>query len=193
MKKPIIVNIFGGPGSGKSTTAAGVFNKLKLTGVNCEIVTEFAKDLTWKKDLNSLKNQIYIFGQQHDRMFHLKEQVDVIITDSPIIMGLIYTDYDKVSPSFEQLVVDEFNRPEAENLNIFIKRVKPYNPSGRNQTEEEAKEKDQDIINLFNKYQINVSFVNGDEDADFIISQEVLKMLGQVEEEKIENKINSLK
>jgi adenylate kinase family enzyme len=186
MKTPIIVNLFGGPGSGKSTTAAGVFNKLKLAGVNCEIVTEFAKHITWKKDLNTLKNQIYVFAKQHDRMFHLKEQVDVIITDSPIIMGLIYTDYDKVSPSFEQLVVDEFNRPEAENLNIFIKRVKPYNPSGRSQSEEEAKEKDQDIINLFNKYQINASFVNGDEDADSIISREVLKMLGQVDKEKIE-------
>ena len=32
MKKPIIVNLFGGPSSGKSTTAAGLFHKLKIQG-----------------------------------------------------------------------------------------------------------------------------------------------------------------
>lgn len=182
MKKPIIVNLFGGPGSGKSTTAAGVFNKLKLAGVNCEIVTEFAKHVTWKKDLNTLKNQIYVFAKQHDRMFHLKEQVEVIITDSPIIMGLIYTDWDKVSASFEQLVVDEFNREDSENINIFINRVKPYNPSGRNQTAEEAIAKDNDIYKLLNKYNIDYSFVDGDEDASDIIAKHVLKTLKVVEE-----------
>ena len=179
MKIPIIVNLFGGPGSGKSTTAAGVFNKLKLAGVNCEIVTEFAKHVTWKKDLNTLRNQIYVFAKQHDRMFHLKEQVDVIITDSPIIMGLIYADWNNVSLSFEQLVVDEFNRTDAKNLNLFINRVKPYNPSGRNQTEEEAKEKDKDIFNLLDKYNTLFDVIDGDEYADRIIADIVLKMLGK--------------
>lgn len=190
MKKPIIVNLFGGPGSGKSTTAAGVFNKLKLAGVNCEIVTEFAKHVTWKKDLNTLKNQIYVFAKQHDRMFHLKEQVEVIITDSPIIMGLIYTDWNKVSASFEQLVVDEFERPDAINVNIFINRVKPYNPSGRNQTAEEAIAKDKDIYKLLNKYSIDYTYVDGDEDAAADIAKHVLGMLNVEKTEAISIKIS---
>lgn len=185
MKKPIIVNLFGGPGSGKSTTAAGVFNKLKLAGVNCEIVTEFAKHVTWKKDLNTLKNQIYVFAKQHDRMFHLKEQVNVIITDSPIIMGLIYTDWNTVSKSFEQLVVDEFARPDAINVNIFINRVKPYNPSGRNQTVDEAIEKDNDIYKLLNKYSIDYTYVDGDEDAAGDIAKHILGMLNDEKTETV--------
>jgi adenylate kinase family enzyme len=185
MKKPIIVNLFGGPGSGKSTTAAGVFNKLKLAGVNCEIVTEFAKHVTWKKDLNTLRNQIYVFAKQHDRMFHLKEQVDVIITDSPIIMGLIYTDWSTVSESFEQLVVDEFARPDAVNVNIFINRVKPYNPIGRNQTAEEAIAKDNDIYKLLNKYSIDYTYVDGDEDAARDITKHILGMLNVEKTETI--------
>lgn len=39
-----VINLFAGPGSGKSTTCAGVFNKLKLAGINCEMALEYAKD-----------------------------------------------------------------------------------------------------------------------------------------------------
>ena len=164
-KKTIIVNLFGGPGSGKSTTAAGLFHMLKINGVNCELVTEFAKHITWKEDFNTLKNQIYVFAKQHDRMFHLKDKVDVIITDSPIIMGLSYCNWDLMSRSFEQLVVDEFNRTDAVNINYFINRVKEYNPSGRSQTEEEAKEKDMEIKTLLNKYDVSFQTIDGDENA----------------------------
>jgi hypothetical protein len=164
-KKTIIVNLFGGPGSGKSTTAAGLFHQLKINGINCELVTEFAKHITWKEDFNTLKNQIYVFAKQHDRMFHLKDKVDVIITDSPIIMGLSYCNWDLMSRSFEQLVVDEFNRTDAVNINYFINRVKEYNPSGRSQTEEEAKEKDMEIKTLLNKYDVSFQTIDGDENA----------------------------
>ena len=164
-KKTIIVNLFGGPGSGKSTTAAGLFHKLKINGINCELVTEFAKHITWKEDFNTLKNQIYVFAKQHDRMFHLKDKVDVIITDSPIIMGLSYCNWDLMSRSFEQLVVDEFNRDDAVNINYFINRVKDYNPSGRSQTEEEAKEKDLEIKTLLNKYDVPFQTIDGNETA----------------------------
>ena len=163
--KTIIVNLFGGPGSGKSTTAAGLFHKLKINGINCELVTEFAKHITWKEDYNTLKNQIYVFAKQHDRMFHLKGKVDVIITDSPIIMGLSYCNWDIIPHSFEQFVVDEFNNPNAVNINYFINRVKKYNPSGRSQTEEEAKEKDMQIKSLLNKYDVSFDTIDGDEQA----------------------------
>jgi tRNA uridine 5-carbamoylmethylation protein Kti12 len=163
MGKTIIVNLFGGPSSGKSTTAAGLFHKLKISGVNCELVTEFAKHITWKEDFNTLKNQIYVFAKQHDRIFHLKDKVDVIITDSPTIIGLSYCNWDLMSRSFEQFVIDEFNRDDSVNVNYFINRVKEYNPSGRNQTEEEAKEKDVEIKTLLNKYDIPFDVINGDE------------------------------
>lgn len=42
----LVVNLFGGPGSGKSTGAAYVFARLKMLGYNAELVTEFAKDKT---------------------------------------------------------------------------------------------------------------------------------------------------
>jgi len=180
MINTIVINLFGGPGAGKSTTAAGLFHKLKINGVNCELVTEFAKHLTWKEDFKSLDNQLYVFAKQHDRMHHLKGKVDVIITDSPIIMGLSYCDWTKVSKSLEQLVVDEFNRPELVNCNYFINRVKEYNPSGRNQTEDEAKLKDEDIFSLLGKYNVDFNQIDGDENAVNILSNIILDKIARV-------------
>lgn len=177
MGKTLIVNLFAGPGSGKSTTAAGVFHNLKINGVNCELVTEFAKHITWREDFNTLKNQLYVFAKQHDRMFHLKDKVDVIITDSPIVMGLIYVDWSTISRSFETLVVDEFYRPDCKNVNYFINRVKPYNPSGRSQTEDEAKVKDQEIKDLLSHYRIDYDSIDGAEGAVEEISNKIMKLL----------------
>jgi uridine kinase len=43
-KKSLIVNIYGMPSAGKSTTAAGVFSELKWLNIDCELATEYAKD-----------------------------------------------------------------------------------------------------------------------------------------------------
>jgi adenylate kinase family enzyme len=50
----LFVNLFGSPGTGKSTMAASIFAELKWRGVDCEIVTEYAKELTWKAKKESV-------------------------------------------------------------------------------------------------------------------------------------------
>lgn len=136
----IVVNLFGGPGSGKSTMAARVFSELKEIGHNAELVTEYAKDLTWQKSTYVLGNQIHIFGEQQHRLWRLQEGVDIVVTDSPLVQGLLYC---KPSETFTKLVLEEVGK--FDNINIRLKRTKPYNPKGRNQTEEEARNLDLEI------------------------------------------------
>jgi len=132
---PLIVNLYGGPGTGKSTTAAGVFSMLKLHDVNCELVTEFAKDLTWEGRSVALGNQVYILGKQYHKIFRLLEDVDVIITDSPLLLGIVY---DKSgSAAFKEFIMELHHAHSS--MNIFLKREKKYNPKGRGQNEDEAK------------------------------------------------------
>lgn len=89
-KKVCSINLFGAPGAGKSTLAAIVFAKLKMMGINCELVTEFAKDKVWEKNNEALSNQIYIFAKQYYRMSRCAGQVDVIVTDSPLFLSPFY-------------------------------------------------------------------------------------------------------
>lgn len=133
--KTIVINLYGGPGCGKSTIAALVFGKLKQKGINCELVTEYAKDKVWEESYTTLKNQIYVFGKQLHRMWRLNNKVNVIITDSPLPLSIIYDSEKDVN--FENLVMSEFNK--FDNFNIIINRSTKYQIEGRYQTEEEAK------------------------------------------------------
>lgn len=161
MKKPIVVNLFAGPGAGKSTAAAYIFSQLKMKGVNCELITEFAKDKTWEKNYSALRCQEYVFGKQSYKMDRCRDQVDVIITDSPLPLGIFYNQNPVLGRHYESLVMDVFNT--YDNLNFFINRKKPYNPVGRNQTEEEAKEIDERIKIFCQKHDISYLIKDGTE------------------------------
>lgn len=141
-KDTIVFNLFGGPSVGKSTTAAGVFSLLKLHDVDCEQVTEFAKDLVWEERHKTFKDQHYIFGKQYHRMWRLKGNVDVMITDSPLLLSMIYRP-EKYGDSFVNNVIETINW--FDNRNIILRRTKKYNQNGRNETEYEAKEVDKAV------------------------------------------------
>ena len=78
MKRPIVVNLTGAPGAGKSTGAAKIFSELKMLGINCELVSEVAKDVTWEHNTTALSCQEYIFGKQSYRLARCRNDVDVI-------------------------------------------------------------------------------------------------------------------
>ena len=137
MKKTLVINFYGGPGSGKSTTAARIFSELKDKGYNVELATEYAKDMTWQKSFHVLGNQVYIFAKQQHRIWRLDGMVDMIITDSPLLNSLVYGD---TSDTFKSLVIEEYwKRP---TFDVYLNRVKEYNPAGRSQHLEEAIEID---------------------------------------------------
>lgn len=144
MKNTLIVNLYGGPGTGKSTGAAYIFSMLKMAGVDCEYVQEYAKDRTWQHDMFPLKKcQLYVTGKQALRIVRLDGQVEVIITDSPILLGALYTD----EQPYKDICIYEHCKYKNQ-INVFLKRLKKYNPNGRNQTENEAKEIDDKIYAL---------------------------------------------
>lgn len=185
MKKPIVVNLFAGPGAGKSTAAAYIFSQLKMKGINCELITEFAKDKTWEKNYSALRCQEYVFGKQSYKMDRCRDQVDVIITDSPLPLGIFYNQNPVLGRHYESLVMDVFNT--YDNLNFFINRKKPYNPVGRNQTEEEAKEIDERIKTFCQQHDISYLIKDGTELGYIDIVDITLKYIkDNAEMEKLE-------
>jgi len=170
----LVINLLAGPGAGKSTTAAGVFRNLKKMGINAELVPEYAKDLTWESRDMALDNQIYVLGKQYHRLFRVMDQVEVIITDSPLIFGAIYAP-EPYFAHFTPLVVELFK--SMRRMSYFIDRTKPYNPAGRKQTEAEAKEVDRVVHRFLNEHDIAFKTVPGNDDGEDIITNEVLEVL----------------
>ena len=142
-----VINLWGGPGCGKSTTAAGLFSLMKMRGHNVELVTEHAKDLTYDKDWDALKRQDDILYEQHDRQKRLMGHVDYAITDSPLPLSIIYGGPKYfLDMNFVESVMEFFRL--FDNHNIMLKRVKPYSHYGRKESGDEAQEIDEKCVAL---------------------------------------------
>ncbi len=181
-KETLIVNLFAGAGAGKSTLAASVFSLLKWNGVSCELVTEFAKDMVWDEAYKILDNQVYVFGQQLRRLERLIGKIDVVVTDSPLLLSIIYNQ-GKYSQTFDALVLDVFNR--FRNLNYYVIRQKPYYQTGRVQTEQEAREIDFKLFDLLRSNQIPCKAILGDMKSIDVILNDILEKLE--DKERIES------
>lgn len=141
-----VINMFAGPGAGKSTIAAGLFAAMKNAGHRVELVTEVAKDFTWGREWGKLENQLLLLGLQDERLRRLEGQVDWAITDSPLPTGLAY-----MGPEYAEWLTDAvwgaYDR--YQNFDVLIRRCKPYARHGRSQTEQEAMDLDQKLADIW--------------------------------------------
>ena len=155
-----------------------IFAELKKRGVNAELVTEFAKDKTWEGNAMALGCQEYVFGKQSYRLARCKADVDVIVTDSPLPLSILYTSDPVllVDDAFQQVVMNVFN--SYNNLNYYVNRVKPYNPKGRNQTEDESRVLAAGLKSLLEENGIVHEEINGDDEGYAAVVEEVAEWLG---------------
>ena len=157
--KSVVINLIGSPGTGKSTIASELFAKMKWLGFDVELVSEYAKELVWEERNETFKNELYLFAKQHHRLFRLNGKVKYVITDRPLILSLFYNQkYGDNSQQFRDMVLHEVDK--FENINIFLKRTKPYVTKGRNQTEEES--------DAFSEEMLRICQENTDESKIFI-------------------------
>lgn len=116
-----VINLFGNPGSGKSTTASYLFSELKAKGYEVELVVDVAKDLVWDNDLYRLSNQLLVFSNQLQKLDRLIDKVDYAITDSPLLMQIgFYKERHLPAPKqFKKLCIAYNNY--YNNINIMLK------------------------------------------------------------------------
>lgn len=176
----LIVNLLGAPCAGKSTTRAGVFHRLKRSGVNVEEATGEAKDMTYEERHLTLRCQPYIFAKQLRNLERMIGKIDVIVTDGPIILSLFYTKKyrsDYYGPTFDAFVLAQHRR--LGGMNYFINRTGPYSPIGRNQTEAEADQIAEDLKTMLNENEIAFQDVDDGPDLHERIALDVIvKLMG---------------
>lgn len=146
-----VINLFAGPGAGKSIMATDVYSRIRWAGVNAEIALEYAKELVYAKDMGKLQNQVYITGQQLQRLVRLNGQVEVIVCDSPILLSTFY-DKNKSVP-LRELCLEQFNK--FNNVNFFINRNDLlFESEGRIHDLQESKRKDRQIKAFLDTFEI---------------------------------------
>lgn len=169
-KKLTVINFFSGPGSGKSTIAAGVFCKMKKNNMKVELVHEVAKDFIWDETYHMFTEQDYIFAEQHRLIRRLvRHDIDYAVVDSSLVLGLLYMP-DWYPKSLSTLILEVFNT--YTNINIFIQRNHKfqYVEEGRNETYEQAIEKDEQMRHMLADCGIPYkSFLNEERVEDRIV------------------------
>ena len=150
-KKTIVINIAGGPGTGKTTLAAELFYMLKEKGYDVENVSEFAKELVWEGRNEAFDDRLYMHGEQNHRLLQMNGKLDYIITDSPLFLTSVYNNYylkNKFSESYNKMIdnvtLETFNL--YNNRVYLINRNTDYKTSGRREDIKTAKKIDKAII-----------------------------------------------
>lgn len=159
--RALVVNCFGGPSVGKSTMALGVTFALKLMQIPVEIVPEVAKEMLLEgRKRPLLEWQAYVTAKQHRNLDRSRKDVEVVVTDSPILTGCFYKS-SGYSDLFDQFWLERHR--EMYSINFLITRdySRPYDPIGRYQTEEQAKQVDLNISEWLTRYGVGHHIIEG--------------------------------
>lgn len=140
------INFFGGPGTGKSTSASWLFAALKLKHASVELVSEYAKFWAYQKRKIHKYDQLYLFGKQMQNEYKLLVNgVKNTITDSPVLLSAVYAELSgskEIAKNLQNISI-EYDR-DFPCFNIILDRGdKLYVEEGRYQTKEEAQKVDQ--------------------------------------------------
>ena len=151
--KPLIINFIGEPGAGKSWAAWYISAKLKQNGFKVEYLSEFAKSKLYEHSEKVFTCEPYIFGKQLYKMHSMSDEVDIIVTDSPIILPHFYEKDEQAKELLKQLELYHFN--QFNNLNICLMRDHDYKKEGRFQTEDQAKQLHNEMMDFLMKNHID--------------------------------------
>lgn len=133
-----VLNLWGGPGSGKSTLAAGVFFIAKTKGMSIEYVPEWVKPFAYTvADDHKWPTQMEILDHQTNWLSRFDGHVEWVVTDSPIKLQLAYTD-----DPLEREAIERASRLFS-NVDVWVKRLKTYVPTGRRESEASARAVDE--------------------------------------------------
>jgi hypothetical protein len=166
-QEALIVNLFAGPGAGKSTIAADVYALLKKMGVRAEYVPEWAKEQLWAGIPFPL-DSISVWGAQRHRIERVRHQVDVVVTDGPCLLAPVFA-------RLEGTVAVELYPPWLETarryhaslntLDVFVERRKEYDGRGRHVDEATALHIDGQVHELLRQLDIKHWHVQGNDAA----------------------------
>jgi len=150
----MIVNCFAGAGSGKTACAWHIASELKKRHILTEYVPEYAKELVWDERYDLLdggyKNQMHIMQEQKRRLDRLLGKVQVVVTDSPLLLSVVYVK--ERQAEIERIIIGHHH--SYNNFNLFINRGKRYEQQGRIHTLEQSREIDKSILDLLNKHNL---------------------------------------
>lgn len=155
-----VINIIGGPSTGKSTCAAELYAKMKKEHMNVELITEYAKQLIYDDRLNIIENdQLYILAKQNRKLKMLEHKIDYVITDSPIMLSSVYYRLNGgCGNTFTDLVKMIYQNYNNIMIDLIRNDYIPFQQEGRIQNKTYASIIDTQIRNILKEENIEIDY-----------------------------------
>lgn len=149
-KKTLLINLFGGPGAGKTVAAMELAVGLKKLGYEVEYLPEYAKQLYYEdqKEMldGSLEHEIEIISEIYNRLMIYNGKVDVIVSDSALLQSVNYVKTMEAKKAMLDVAYD-YHR-QFRNINYFVARNHNFKEEGRVHSLEESLAIDNEIYNF---------------------------------------------
>src|SRR5271157_1067491 len=174
----ILINLCGGPGSGKTTLSYYLAYRLKKAGLRTELTSESAREhhiYTYPADRvpqQLLDNQVLVFGQQFERVLRLQRHgFEVAICDSALEQQAIYFKGHAYEKNLKAVTKDTAKL--FESYNVFI-TPKPgtYDAESRLQkTEAEARAMDAGVREVMgNNFWMEIGWEDEEKLGDAVVA-----------------------
>lgn len=168
--KTTIINLYGGPGAGKSTSSAYLYYLLKCQQENVELVREYVKNWAWENRPFGVYDELYFLGKQVRHESMLFGKVKYIVTDAPVYMTAYYANLycslgfaqgvEKAAYAFYQQAKDDGHN----HVHVYLKRHRPYQAEGRYQNEQEALAVDDGVLKMLDRLDVPVIHATPEEE-----------------------------
>lgn len=143
-RSSLIVELYAGPSSGKSTFAAALYAQLKEAQVPVELAREYVKRWAWEGRAIGPFDEYYVLGKQIHEESSLLGKVAVIVTDRPVLLSTVYASLyapARIAQGIRQAVSSYYDAAaEAGHRRIAVrmKRRRDYDPRGRFEDADQA-------------------------------------------------------
>lgn len=149
------INLFAGPGAGKSALAYWLVGELKSQGASVELASEYVKEWAYQSIPPTRKfDQLYLFSKQiRKELIPIRDgDIKHIISDSPILLAGVYAKR-LGEPYYNQLFeISDMIDAEFPSVNIFLDRVDGgFKQEGRYHDLEQSKKIDNEIRQLLDE------------------------------------------
>jgi len=159
MNKIRRICLYGGAASGKSITATNIRAQMGFEGYDIELVDEVIKDWTYIPRIPKDCDSYYLQASQMQKEdIRLRAGVDLIVSDSPLMLQYFYAKYHDVPMQEAMLSAALEYEKLYPSIHIFINREdKFYDEVGRYERLDEAKKIDNLIKDVMKEN--NIEFV----------------------------------
>jgi hypothetical protein len=159
--KKVLIEFYGGPGSGKSLQAYGLANFLKLSLPDriVEFAKEQAQEMYWEGRHGSMSNLIKVLGRQTEHYdVRFEGGADIVIADTALNLAAYY-DKTFEDQELKKQILNNVYKTYDQVISIWCLRQcdeSKYSTTGRLQTYEQSVNIDKELQDSFDPFDVVV-------------------------------------